>query len=275
MPEHRAGLRFVAVAAGVDDHLPGDPGGDGRAVPGRDQVQREVDAAGDAGRGDDPVVDDVQDVADDHGPRVAPGQLVLQVVVGGAAAAVEQAGLAERVGAGADAGHRAAPGVVVPRGPAREAAPMARPSARASCRQPGTTIRSSGPSSGQSAPARSGSPARWAPRPARPRSAARSGARSRRPWRRPARARPGPAGAAPGTSRKTTRVTIRSSCRGPAAASSWSTVAMVANRPASAYSVRAMTSSAGSVRGSARISATRLVGGRVAVRDRDWSRSRR
>ena len=56
MPQHRAGLRLVAVAAGVDDHLAGDPGGRARAVPDGDQVQREVDAAGDAGRGHHPVI---------------------------------------------------------------------------------------------------------------------------------------------------------------------------------------------------------------------------
>ncbi len=117
MPEHRAGLWFVAVAACVDDHVPGDLGGCGGAVAGGDQVQGEVDAAGDAGRGDDPVVGGEQDVADDGRLRVAQGQFVLDVVVGGAVAAVEESCPAERVGPGADAGHRPAAGVVVPERP--------------------------------------------------------------------------------------------------------------------------------------------------------------
>ena len=77
-------------------------------------------------------------------PRVAPGQLVLQVVVGGAAAAVEQPGPAERVGAGADAGHGAAGGVV--RAAAGRACPAPSGPVPRSVgdRQPGTTTRSSG-----------------------------------------------------------------------------------------------------------------------------------
>ena len=150
VPQHRAGLLLVAVAAGVDDHLAGDPRGGGRAVPDGDQVQGQVDAAGDAGRGDDPVVDDVEHVAHHGGPRVAPGQLVLEVVVGGAAAAVEQAGPAERVGAGADAGDRAAARVVGGaagrRVGAGERAGAARAGARASrARRSGRPASSVGP----------------------------------------------------------------------------------------------------------------------------------
>lgn len=68
-----------------------------------DQVQGQIDAAGDAGRCDHPVVGGEQDVADDHYLGVAQGQ-VLHIVVDGAVAAVEQASLAERLGSGADAG---------------------------------------------------------------------------------------------------------------------------------------------------------------------------
>jgi hypothetical protein len=67
VPQHRAGLLRVAVAPGVDHHRPGHPRGRGRPVPHRDQVQGQVDTAGDARRGDDPIVLDVQDVADHLG----------------------------------------------------------------------------------------------------------------------------------------------------------------------------------------------------------------
>jgi hypothetical protein len=53
-------------------------------------------------------VDDVQHVADDRRCRVALGELVLDVVMGGAAAAVEQTCPPEGVGPGADAGDGAA-----------------------------------------------------------------------------------------------------------------------------------------------------------------------
>ena len=59
------------------------------------------------------VVDGEEDVAHHGGPRIAGGQLVLDVVMGGAAPAVEQPGPAEGLRAGADTGHGAAPGVVV------------------------------------------------------------------------------------------------------------------------------------------------------------------
>lgn len=114
MPEHRAGLRLMAVAAGVDDHVPGDPRGDGGAVPAGDQMQGQVDAAGDAGRGDHAVVGGEQDVADDERAGVAYGQFVLHVVMGGAAPPLEQPGPPERLRPRADAGHRPAHGVMVP-----------------------------------------------------------------------------------------------------------------------------------------------------------------
>ena len=89
-----------------------DPGRGRRAVPLGDQVQRQVDAAGDAGGGDHAAVGDVDHVALDPGPRIALGELVLQIVVRGAAPVVQQPGPAQHVGAGADAGHGAAGGVV-------------------------------------------------------------------------------------------------------------------------------------------------------------------
>ena len=71
-------------------------------------MQRQVDAAGDPGGGGDPAVDDVDHVADNHRFWVALSELVLDVVLGGAAAAVEQTCPAEGVGPGADAGDGAA-----------------------------------------------------------------------------------------------------------------------------------------------------------------------
>nr|BFF27839.1 hypothetical protein GCM10025732_58040 [Glycomyces mayteni] len=47
VPQHRRVLRGVAAAPRVDDHLAGDLRGRGGAVPHGDQVQRQVDAAGD------------------------------------------------------------------------------------------------------------------------------------------------------------------------------------------------------------------------------------
>ena len=71
------------------------------------------DAAGDAGRGDDPPVHHVEHVPDDGRARVAAGEFVLHVMVGRAAAAVQQPGPAERVGSRTHAGHGAARRVVV------------------------------------------------------------------------------------------------------------------------------------------------------------------
>jgi hypothetical protein len=113
VPEHGTGLLLVAVAAGVDDHAAGDPRGGARPVADGEQVKGEVDAAGNAGRRDDAAVDDVQHVADDGGAGVAAGQRLLEVVVGGAAPAVQQARPAEGVRARADAGDGAPGGVVV------------------------------------------------------------------------------------------------------------------------------------------------------------------
>ena len=45
VPEHDAGLRFFAVAAGEDDHLAGDAGGEAGPVAQREQMQGEVDMA--------------------------------------------------------------------------------------------------------------------------------------------------------------------------------------------------------------------------------------
>ena len=65
-----------------------------------------------AGAGDHRVVVDVEDVRIYLGPGIAAGQLGSVPPVGGAAAAVEQAGLAEDEGAAADAEH---PGAAIHR----------------------------------------------------------------------------------------------------------------------------------------------------------------
>ena len=112
VPQHHALLLLVAVAPRVDHHLAGDPGSRFGAVLDRDQVQSQVDPAGDSGGGDHPVVDDVQDVSDDARLRIAGGELVGQLVVGGVPPSVEQPGRTERVGAGTHAGDRATGRVV-------------------------------------------------------------------------------------------------------------------------------------------------------------------
>lgn len=106
VPEHGAGLRFVAVAARVHHHFPRYPGRHGGAVTDGDQVQREIDAAGDARRRGDPPLGHVQDVADDSCGRALAREFVLELVMGGASPAVEEPGPAkgERPGADADDG---------------------------------------------------------------------------------------------------------------------------------------------------------------------------
>ena len=68
-------------------------------------VQRRVDAGGGAGARDDLAVLDEEHVGVDVGPRVPLGEPVGVHPVGGRAAAVEDAGLAERERAAADAEH--------------------------------------------------------------------------------------------------------------------------------------------------------------------------
>ena len=243
MPEHRAGLRLAAVAAGVDDHLAGHPGRGAGAVRGarpgaaRGRCRWRCRPTSPPGR---PAR------TGRRGPRTARGyrrgQVVLQVVVGGAAAAVQQPGLAERVGAGAHAGHRAAAGVVGGQRRARRRAQQRASPRGCARRQPGTTMQVAGL---QRRPVRAG-PQRQALRGGdlgllRDVVQARRGAqlgRGGNTWAGPARS----SRCTPGTSRKTTLVMSqrpprRWPTRRPPGARS-ATVAMVANRPASAYSVR-------------------------------------
>src|SRR5690606_23517074 len=95
VPQHDPRLGLVAVAARVHDHGAGHAGGGAGAVADGEQVQRQVDAAGDPRGGDHAAVGDVQHVADDGGAGVAAGEVVLQLVVGGAAASVQQPGVGE------------------------------------------------------------------------------------------------------------------------------------------------------------------------------------
>src|SRR5207248_2142158 len=83
--------------------------GDPRALFLPDQVEARVDARGRARAGDHRVVVDVENVGIDLGRRVAAGQFGGAPPVRGAAAAVQQAGLAQDEGAGADAQHPVAP----------------------------------------------------------------------------------------------------------------------------------------------------------------------
>ena len=92
---------------------------------------------------------DVENIAYERRPRVAPGDLVGQLMVGREPSAVEEPGLAERVGAGADTRDGAAGRVVGSQ--AARASPVRTAGAYGSTgeRHPGTRTRSSGASSGQ------------------------------------------------------------------------------------------------------------------------------
>jgi len=80
----------------------------GRQVPapvGGQQVQRQIDAAGNAGGGGDPVVDDVKDVTHDPDELIPALQGVLDVVMRGGPPPVEQTRRGQRKRAAADAGY--------------------------------------------------------------------------------------------------------------------------------------------------------------------------
>ena len=78
----------------------------------RDEVQGEVDAAGDARRRGEPAVGDVEDVGHHLDRGVAAGEGLRDFVVGGGASSVEQACFSEGERAGTHA-HDAAAAVVV------------------------------------------------------------------------------------------------------------------------------------------------------------------
>ncbi|AWT26348.1 hypothetical protein Csp1_15630 [Corynebacterium provencense] len=111
--EQCADLGVLPVASRVDDHVAGNGGRGRRTEPFGDEVQCQVDAAGDAGRGVDAAVTDVEYVPDDRDCGKLRGEPVLQMVVRGRATPVEQAGLGEREGSRTDADDRPAAVVVL------------------------------------------------------------------------------------------------------------------------------------------------------------------
>ncbi len=97
-------LRLPAGPAPVDDELLRRPAGGLRAEVVLDEGQGQVDAGGDAGRGPDVAVPDEDALGVELHLRVAAAEIVRAVPMRGGAAAVEQTGLGEEVGARADAG---------------------------------------------------------------------------------------------------------------------------------------------------------------------------
>ena len=238
MPQHRAGLRLVAVAAGVDHHLAGDPGGGGgpvrwwrpgaargrcrwrcppRSPPGRPARTARRGRPWPAGSG-----------------RASSSWTSWWVVQRRPSSSPARPSASAP---GAHAGHRPAGGVV--RGQPAEAGRAERTGAR----EPG------GPPAGHDdqvvrAPAAASrarrgpaGPARSAPPAARPRSAGRRGSRARRRWEhlgRPGQVQQVHLGHQ--QERDDGHDLVSRRRRAPVSSA---TVAMVANRPASAYSVRA------------------------------------
>ncbi len=85
-----------------NDHAPGDGGSDGRAVVLADDVQREVDGGGGSGGGEYLAVVDVEDARVDVNVGVAGGEFGGPAPMGGDAAAIEQPGLGQNEGSGAE-----------------------------------------------------------------------------------------------------------------------------------------------------------------------------
>ena len=100
--EVEAVLAVLRPAAGIDDQPARDLGGKARAVRFFEQVQGQVDAGGDPRAGVEAAVFDKERIALRPHPGVARLQFGQAPPVGGAFAAVEQAGLGQHERAGAD-----------------------------------------------------------------------------------------------------------------------------------------------------------------------------
>ena len=100
--QHRAELRLVARPARIEHEVARDQVGGRRAEIGLDQGQRHVDAGGDAGRGPDLAVDDVERLGIDRQRRETLGQPRAARPVRRHPLAVEQPGRRQHEGAGAD-----------------------------------------------------------------------------------------------------------------------------------------------------------------------------
>jgi hypothetical protein len=95
-------LRLVAVTLRGDDHAAGDGGGDVGAVVLADDVKGEVDGGGGSGGGEYLAVIDVEDARVDVEVGIAGGELGGPAPVGGDAATIEESGLGEDEGSGAE-----------------------------------------------------------------------------------------------------------------------------------------------------------------------------
>ncbi len=102
--QQRGELRLAAAAAVIEHELARGLLRDLVAVILRDHRQRQIDAGADPGRGPDVAVADEDAVGLQLHLRIGVEKMPRALPVRGGAAAVEQAGLGEDVGAGADAG---------------------------------------------------------------------------------------------------------------------------------------------------------------------------
>ncbi len=98
-------LGLAAVAMRRDDDAAGDPVGQRGAVVAAQDVQAEIDPRGDARRGEDVALVDVEHPRLDADARMAGGEIGRVAPVGRRAATVEHARRGEREGAGADRDH--------------------------------------------------------------------------------------------------------------------------------------------------------------------------
>src|ERR1700730_9094566 len=97
-------LRLATWSLEEHDELPSDRQGDLPSMIFLDQRQGEVHPGGDAGRGVDRTVSDEDRVGLDPDPRILPGEFSARAPVGRGATPVEEAGLGEHEGTGADRG---------------------------------------------------------------------------------------------------------------------------------------------------------------------------
>jgi hypothetical protein len=109
-------LELAALAAWGHDHMAGHLGGVCGAVVLAHDVQAQVDAGGGAGAGGDVAMVDEEHVRVDPDARELLGQGGGEAPVGGGGSAVQQAGLGEHEGAGAQPEDAGSPAMRRPKG---------------------------------------------------------------------------------------------------------------------------------------------------------------
>lgn len=97
-------LRLAARPAVIDDQLLRGLARDPLAEIVGDHRQREVNAGGDARRGPNIAIPDIDAVGFEPHPRKAPGEIGTAVPMGGGAPAIEQSQRGNQISAGTDAG---------------------------------------------------------------------------------------------------------------------------------------------------------------------------